>query len=181
MTASNTEAGGTPDEKPSAIGSKWPLPMALLALGVLVGVGLAAWLERPAQPEKMLTVHESKYQDVDQTCEALKSAIEAQGLTCKGILNLNRSMAKHGVHLDRQVRVVQFGRAVSAHAMLKDNPEASALLPCGLGVYEGDDGRVYISGINRALIGKMLGGTIASVIGEQVAQDLSKALQGHVR
>ena len=106
MDRSSTETGPTPDDRPSAIHSKWALPMAFLALGVLVGAGLTAWLERQAQPEKMLTVHESKYQDVDQTCEALKPAIEAEGFHCKAILNLNKAMAKHGVHLDRQVRVV---------------------------------------------------------------------------
>jgi len=35
--------------------------------------------------------------------------------------------------------------------------------------------------MNRGLIGKMLGGTIASVMGGKVAQDLRKALHNHVQ
>ena len=181
MDESETGTGTTRDERPSASRGRWAPPAALRALGILAGMGLATLIGCSPMPRRILTVHESKYQDVDQTCEALKAAIEAEGFTCKGILNLNKSMAKHGVHLDRQVRVVQFGRAASAHDLLKDNPETSALMPCGFGVYEGDDGRVYISGVNRGLIGKRLGGTAARVMGEQVAQDLAKALHDHVR
>jgi len=181
MDESGTGTGTTRDERPSARRGRWALPIAFLVLGVLVGAGLTAWIGWQATRGMMLTVHKSKYQDVEQTCEALKTAIEAEGFHCKGILNLNKAMAKHGVDLDRQVRVVQFGRAVSACEMLKDNPEASALMPCGFGVYEGDDGSVHISGMNRGLIGKMLGGTIASVMDEKVARDLRKALHEHVQ
>jgi len=181
MTESGTGTGTTGGARLSAGRGRWALPAAFLVLGLLAGAGLTALTEWQAMPEGMLTIHESKYQDVDQTCEALKTAIEAEGFHCKGILNLNKAMAKHEVHLDRQVRVVQFGRAVSACEMLKDNPEASALMPCGFGVYEGSDGRVHISGVNRGLIGKMLGGTIASVMGDKVAPDLRKALHDHVQ
>jgi len=76
---------------------------------------------------------------------------------------------------------VQFGRAASAEQMLKDNPEVSAFMPCGFGVYEGDDGRVYISAANRGVIGKAVGGTAARVSGGQIAPDLEKALRAHVR
>jgi len=181
MDEAGTGTGSTRDERPSGSHGRWALSIVFLVLGLLAGAGLTAWIGWWAMPGMMLTVHESKYQDVEQTCEALKPAIEAEGFHCKGILNLNKAMAKHGVHLNRQVRVVQFGRAVSAHEMLEDNPEASALMPCGFGVYEGDDGRVHISGVNRGLIGKLLGGTIASVMGEKVAQDLRKALHDHVQ
>ncbi|KPK51081.1 MAG: hypothetical protein AMK72_00585 [Planctomycetes bacterium SM23_25] len=131
-------------------------------------------------PGRMVTVHESAYRDVDRTCEALRAAIEAQGFTCKGVLNLNQSMAKHGVHLDRQVRVVQFGRAEYAHDMLTDTPEVSAFMPCAFGVYEGDDGKIHVSGMNRALMAQMFGGTVADVMGKRVARDeaaIFKALE----
>jgi uncharacterized protein (DUF302 family) len=129
----------------------------------------------------MLTVYETKYPDVDQACEALKAAIEAKGFTCKAILDLNGSMGKHGVRLDRQVRVVEFGKAAFAHDMLQDNPEVSGLLPCGFGVYEGNDERIYISHMNWGPVGTMLGGAIAEIMGEQVAQEMAEALQSHAR
>ncbi len=181
MDQTDAETGAARDERLSARPSRWALPVAFLVLGVLAGAGLTGLIGWQAISSRMLDVYESKHGDVDKTCQALEVAIEAQGFTCKGILNLNKSMAKHGVHLDRQVRVVQFGRASSAHDMLKDNPEASALMPCGFGVYEGDDGKCHISGMNRGLIGKMLGGAVAEVMGERVADDLRTALHDQVR
>lgn len=137
--------------------------------------------QKSSMSTQFVVVHESKYPDIDQTCKAIKSELERRGFNCKGVLNLNNSMAKHGMSLERQVRVIQFGRATSAHAMLKDSPEASALIPCGFGVYEGENGRCYISRLNRRLIGKMLGGTIATVMGRQIAEDLNAVLRDHVR
>jgi uncharacterized protein (DUF302 family) len=90
-------------------------------------------------------------------------------------------MAKHGVVLERAVHVVLFGRAASAREMLATNPEASAFMPCSFGVYEGDDGRVYISSMNRELIGRTVGGSVAQVMGQQIPADLEIALKDHVR
>ncbi len=156
-------------------------PAVLMLVGVVAAAGLFASAGCQSGTGRMVTVHESAYRDVDQTCEALKGAIEAQGFHCKGVLNLNQAMAKHGVHLDRQVRVVQFGRAKYAQTMLVDTPEVSALMPCAFGVYEGDDGKIHVSGMNRALMAEMFGGTVAEVMGERVARDeeaIFKALEG---
>ena len=184
----DTESRGTPSTDFQKRRSPVLATLFMLAAGAVLIAGLSgcksvlgALSGRRSASGGMVTVHQSKYQDVDQTCDALKPAIEAQGFGFKGILNLNNAMAKHGVHLDRQVRVVQFGRAVSAREMLKDYPAASAFMPCRFGVYEGDDGRVHISEMNRGCIGKMLGGTMATVMGGQVAEDLRKALRDHVK
>ncbi|MFO8013574.1 MAG: DUF302 domain-containing protein [Phycisphaerae bacterium] len=152
----------------------------LLLVACVAGGALVALSGCRPTNARMATVHESAYRDVDQTCEALKGAIEAQGFHCKGVLNLNQAMAKHGVHLDRQVRVVQFGRAEYAHAMLADTPEVSAFMPCAFGVYEGDDGKVHVSGMNRAVMAEMFGGTVAEVMRTRVAPDeaaIFKALE----
>jgi len=168
------------DKKRPASSGKWKPSIIVMLVGLVTGTGLMALSGCQSMSRRMVTVHESKYQDVDRTCEALRAAIEAQGFTCKGVLNLNQSMAKHGVHLDRQVRVVQFGRAKYAHDMLADTPEVSAFMPCAFGVYEGDDGKVHISGMNRALMAQMFGGTVADVMGKRVARDeaaIFKALE----
>jgi len=54
-------------------------------------------------------------------------------------------------------------------------------MPCAWGVYKGADGRVYISGMNTALVGKMFGGTIAEVMGKSVEQDERRILQSVVK
>jgi len=40
-------------------------------------------------------------------------------------------------------------------------------MPCTLAVYEADDGKVYISKMNTGLMGKLFGGTVAEVVGDQ--------------
>ena len=46
--------------------------------------------------------------------------------------------------------------------------------------YKGADGKVYISGMNTGLMGKMFGGKIAEVMGTKVSQDEEKILKGIV-
>jgi len=164
------------DKRSSASSDKRKLPIIFMLVGLVTGAGLMVLSGCQSMPGKMVAVHQSKYQDVDQTCRALKTAIEAQGLKCLAIRNLNKSMAKHGVHLDRQVRVVEFCKADYAHDMLKDTPEVCTLMPCTFGVYEGDDGKVYISSMNQYLMGKMFGGTITRVMDGNVVQDQAKIL-----
>jgi len=148
-----------------------------LILGVFLGIALAALTGWATMPNMMLMVHQSKYPDVDLTCEKLKSAIETAGWTCPAIRDMNKSMAKLGVRHDRPVRIVELCQADYAHDILDGNPEVSTLMPCAFGVYEGADGKVYISGMNTGLMGKMFGGKIAEVMGNKVSQDEEKILE----
>ena len=148
--------------------------------GVFLGIALTAIAGWLAMPRMMLTVHESKYSDVDKTCEELKTAIEAAGWSCPAIRDMNKSMAKHGVHHDQPVRLVELCQADYAHDILGDNPEVSTLMPCAFGVYKGADDKVYVSGMNMGLMGKMFGGKIAEIMGSKVSQDEKKILEGIV-
>ena len=130
-------------------------------------------------PRMMLTVHQSRYSDVDQTCEELKAAIEAAGWSCPDPRH-EQIHGQHGVQHDRPVRIVELCQAHYAHDILGGNPEVSTLMPCALGVYEGPDGKVYISGMNTGLMGKMFGGKIAEVMGTKVSQEEARILEGIV-
>lgn len=154
--------------------------VALIGVGALVGVVLVALLGWMLMPGMMITVHESKYADVEKTCAELKQAIETAGWSCPAIRNMNNSMAKHDVAFPRQVRLVELCKADYAHDVLETNSEVSTLMPCAFGVYEGGDGKVYISGMNMGLMGKMFGGRIAEVMGGKVAQDEHQILSSVV-
>jgi uncharacterized protein (DUF302 family) len=84
---------------------------------------------------------------------------------------MNKAMSKHGVNMDKQVRIVELCKAPYAKDVLLTNPEVSTLMPCAWGVYKGEDGKVYIAGMNMGLMGKMFGGNIAKVMGGAVAKD----------
>jgi uncharacterized protein (DUF302 family) len=154
---------------------KIKLPIAFILVGLFIGTGLIMVSGFQSAHRKIITVHQSKYHDVDQTCECLKSALEKNSFNCKGILDLNKSMAHHGVQLSRQARVIQFGQSGYAHDIAMANPELSVLMPCAFSVYE-DDGIVYISSLNRDLIGQMFGGTTEKIMSEHVAPDKMKVL-----
>jgi hypothetical protein len=51
------------------------------------------------------------------------------------------------------------------------------MMPCAWGVYRGDDGRVYVSGMNMGLMGQLFGGTIADVMGDTVAKQEEAMLE----
>ena len=52
------------------------------------------------------------------------------------------------------------------------------MMPCTFSVWEGDDGKVYLSKMNMALMAKMFGGNIAKVMGGNVAKDEERILSG---
>ena len=58
----------------------WKLPVICLLAGLVVGAGAAALAGWVAMPGMMLTVRESRYDDVERTAEELKKAIETMGI-----------------------------------------------------------------------------------------------------
>ena len=125
--------------------------------------------------EKVIGVYQSKYGDVNQTCDALQTSLKANGFNVKGVLNLNKSMESHGVQLHRKTRVVQFGQPEYACSIVKSNPEASVLMPCAFGVYE-DSGGVYVSSLDRSLFGRVFGGVTEMIMAGSISRDLSNVL-----
>jgi uncharacterized protein (DUF302 family) len=144
--------------------------------GILVGVVLLAIVVWKMMPGMMLVVHESRYDSIEETCTALKTAIEANGWSNPAIRDMNATMEKHGVIMEQPIRIVELCKADYAKQVLTTNPEVSTLMPCAWGVYHGDDGKVYISGMNMGLMGKMFGGNIARVMGGSVSVDEKRML-----
>lgn len=139
--------------------------------GVVLGILACAIGMFAMMPKMMLTVHESRFDTVEETCAALEKAIEKEGWVSPATRNMTKSMAKHGVDFPGDVRIVELCKAEYADKVLQSNPEVLTLMPCAWGVYEGTDGKIYISGMNMGLMGKMFGGTIAEVMGGSVAKD----------
>lgn len=145
--------------------------LAWAAGGVVAGILACAMGMFAMMPKMMLTVHESRFDTVEETCAALEKAIENGGWVSPATRNMTKSMAKYGVDFPGDVRIVELCKAEYADKVLQSNPEVLTLMPCAWGVYKGADGKVYISGMNMGLMGKMFGGTIAEVMGGSVAKD----------
>lgn len=140
-------------------------------MGLVTGILLAVIVGWQSMPGMMLVTHQSRYDTVKETCIQLKAAIEENGWSCPAVRDMNLTMEKHGVTMDRPVKIVELCKAEYARDVLSTNPEVSTLMPCAWGVYEGDDGKIYISGMNMSLMGKMFGGNIAKIMGELVSKD----------
>ena len=148
-----------------------------LILGLVAGVLLAGIVGWQSMPGMMLVTHQSRYDTVEETCIQLKAAIEENGWSCPAIRDMNLTMEKHGVTMERPVKIVELCKAEYAKDVLLTNPEVSTLMPCAWGVYKGDDGKIYISGMNMGLMGKMFGGNIAKVMGGSVSKDEARILE----
>ncbi|MEA2050051.1 MAG: DUF302 domain-containing protein, partial [Campylobacterota bacterium] len=123
----------------------------------------------------------SKYSTVDETTKALAESIKANGWSVAGkIRNMNKTIQKHGLDFNREVRIIELCNAEYAKDMIETNPEISTMMPCAWGVYE-KDGKILISAMNMGLMGKIFGGNIAKVVGESVANDEHNILKAVIK
>lgn len=150
-------------------------PVFLLALGTALGAALTLSAILISMKPLMLATHPSPY-GVEETCRRLQASIEANGWRCPAIRDMNAAIAKEGLALADPVRIVELCKADYAMDVLETNPEVSTLMPCAFGVYE-KDGAVYVTGLNTGLMGKLLGGNIARVMGGLVGPDEARILE----
>jgi uncharacterized protein (DUF302 family) len=141
-----------------------------LGAGLVAGLVVAGAGMKVVMPSMMIVTEESKL-GFDETVAALETAIKEQGWASPGTMDMNASMAKHGVTFAPRVKLVQLCKAEYASEVLTSDRYVASLMPCKFAVWESDDGRVYISKMNTGLMGKLFGGTIAKVMGGSVAKD----------
>jgi len=150
-------------------------------LGTISGIVVFAIAMYALMPKMMITIHQSQYDSVEETCKQLQAAVEANGWSSPPVRSLNEAMAKMGVVMERRVSLVELCKATYAKDILTTNPEVSTLMPCAWGVYEGDDGKIYISGMNMGLMGRMFGGNIAKIMGGYVSADEKNMLKDVIK
>lgn len=141
-----------------------------LLLGFVVGAVLMLITVVQFMPGMMIVTRECPL-SVDEAVARLESSLDDYGWASPGTLDLTQSMANRGVEFDKQVRVVQMCHPEYAKAILAQERYVSSLMPCGIAVWEGDDGKTHISKMNTGLMGNMFGGIIAEIMGNKVSAD----------
>jgi uncharacterized protein (DUF302 family) len=149
-------------------------------IGLVTGVILTGAAIVTAMPKMMIVTQESRL-GFDETVAALEQAIPQQGWVVSTVSDMNKSMAKHGVEFGPRVKLVKLCKPEYALSVLTTDRHVSTLMPCTLAVWEGDDGKVYLSKMNMSLMAKMFGGNIAKVMGGSVARDEYAILSGIVQ
>jgi len=84
------------------------------------------------------------------------------------------------VEFGPRVKLVKLCKPEYAKAVLITDRYISTLMPCTFGVWQGDDGKIYISKMNLSLMARLFGGNIARVMGGKVVVDEKKILGGIV-
>ena len=145
--------------------------------GVLVGLLLAIVLVVALMPSMMLKTYETTL-GYDETIAALQERIVEAGWVVSGVKEMNESLAKEGVQFGPRVSLVSLCQPQYAESILATDRHISVMMPCKFSVWEGDDGKVYLTKMNTSLMGKLFGGNVAKVMGGSVTADEEAILDG---
>jgi uncharacterized protein (DUF302 family) len=128
-------------------------------------------------PGMMITTSESNF-GFDETVSRIEASVSSNGWTVQSVIDMNKSMQKHGHPFEPKVRVIKMCHPEYAKRVLTGDRYLSVMMPCTLAVFEGDDGKVYVSQLNVGMIGSMFGGTVAEVMAGSVTEDVAAMLDG---
>ena len=141
------------------------LQVSLFILSGMALMGIIVWF---AMPSLMLIEHKSP-RDYEETIAVLKDVIaRKQNWKSPVVFDFQKNIQDAGHGPIDKVGTVSLCNPLYASRILKDdkNRKVTALMPLGIGVYEGTEGQVYISELNVGLMGMMFGGTIADVMAD---------------
>ena len=149
-------------------------------LGLVLGVAVAAVVMWKVMPNMMLNVSPSN-KSLDDTVRTIEQSALDRGWVVPKIYDLQKSLAEGGHNDARPMKILSVCQPDHAHRILSEegNRKVTAMMPCRIGVFEGDDGQVYVAQMNIGLMSKMFGGTIEKVMG-QVASEEHEMLAGVV-
>jgi len=162
-----------------AIGSRNSKKWVIGLIGGVIGFVLCGVVMFSVMPSLMIVTKESKL-GFDETVAALEKRIPEHGWVIPGgkPIDMNASLAKNGVTFKPRVKLVKLCKAEYAESVLTTDRHVSCLMPCTMAVWEGDDGKVYLSEMNMSLMAKMFGGNIAKIMGGKVVHDEEAMLEG---
>ncbi|MBN1904814.1 MAG: DUF302 domain-containing protein [Deltaproteobacteria bacterium] len=153
--------------------SKWIYGIIGLAGGMIICAILMALI----MPSMMIVTRESKL-GFDDTVSKIQERIGEQGWSVKGISDVKQEINKAGYGFEPNVKIIKLCKAEYAKEVLMTDRFISCMMPCSISVWEGDDGRVYLSEMNMGLMARLFGGNIGKVMGGKVVQDEEKMLEG---
>ena len=142
-----------------------------LIVGLLVVAGFV-WMKAPG-----MMIHEKPSPvGLDETVERITRTAKADGWAVQSIIELEKSIKKNGGGDVKPIRLVNLCQAQHAFKLMSqdDIRPLSVFLPCTISVYEKTDGKTYVASMNAELFGKLMGGLVAEVMGEEVAESQEK-------
>ena len=139
--------------------------------GLILGIALTGFAIAFSMPRMMIEVNESKL-EFDETVTQIQEAAVANGWTVSKVYNIQKSLLDEGKQDIGRMKVFSICKSEHAEEILKADgrKKISAMMPCRVSVYETEDGRVYITGMNVGLMSKLFGGVIEEIT-KKVAEE----------
>jgi uncharacterized protein (DUF302 family) len=137
-----------------------------------IGMGAVVWTQAPSA---MLHERPSPH-TMEATMTKITDLAKAEGWAVQSIIKLEESIKKNGGGDVLPIRLINLCQAKHAAKMMSkdDLRKLSVFMPCTISVYPKQDGKTYVASMNAALLGKLWGGLVAEVMGQEVAEAQEK-------
>ncbi|TVQ92334.1 MAG: DUF302 domain-containing protein [Bacteroidetes bacterium] len=118
----------------------------------------------------MLKEAESKY-NFERSVEIFEQTALEMGWKIPTVHDMQETMKNFGKDV-AQMKVFELCHPEHAYEILSRDKEriVSNMMPCRVSIYEKSDGNTYISWMNTSMMGNMMGGVIADVMGVASAE-----------
>lgn len=136
----------------------------MFVLGLLVGVGITILALMLILPKKMFLVNQSQL-GFEETAEKIVQSTAENRWNMPTQYDLQATLMKHGFEV-RPVKVFSVCKPELANKILTGSEEriVSALMPCRMAIFEGKDGKTYVSRLNAGLFARFLGKNIKNAM-----------------
>ena len=149
-----------------------------LVFGFLVGIIFTAVFMSVSVDDMMMKELKSPY-DFDKTVEVLSQRINtAEGWHVTEVIDQNNEIVENGGTAIGNYKIIKYCHGGFASKMLgsDERKKIGNMMPKSFAVYEKADGKVYISTMNGAVMGKLFGGEIETII-----EEVSLQVEGMLR
>lgn len=132
--------------------------------GIVAGILLTSLLAYKAAPGMMLREAESKY-NFEQSVQVFEETAKEMGWKIPTVHDMQKTMQVNGYEV-ASMKVFELCHPEHAYEILNKDQEriVSNMMPCRVSIYEKSDGKTYISWMNTAMMGNMMGGVVADVM-----------------
>lgn len=136
-----------------------------VAAGLIAGILLTSLVGYKAAPGMMMKEAESKY-NFEQSVEVFEQTAIDMGWKIPTVHDMQKTMDNFGKQVD-QMKVFELCHPEHAYEILSRDKEriVSNMMPCRVSIYEKSDGKTYVSWMNTSMMGNMMGGVVAEVMG----------------
>lgn len=145
-----------------------------LIVGVVAGVVITIVAVVGFKRSKMIVPHRSAH-TIEETCTAIErvvTAVDGWSFPMPSF-DMYAKLAEKGQAPNgmRRIRLFFVCKTGVANRVLSDTPKIAAIMPCSWAVYELEDGSVWLSKMNIAMMSKLFAGDVAAGMGEVAADD----------